>query len=153
MGGRVRASMITQEYKPYWDWECFNNGMWENSSADKTILLNTAIDFTSNDDLYGHYMDIVVFQWRNTMIHHLTNPSINKKAFIGHCACSYARNLPESIVRKAWKYLSNNQQDKANDRANKAYLKWLSNYKKELKTIQANGNQGVTQEEYQMKFL
>lgn len=145
--------MISQEYKPYWDWECYNNGMWEHSRANKNILLNTAISFTSNTELYGYYMDIVVFEWPNTMLHHLTNPSINKKAFIGHCACSYARKLPENIVRKAWKFLNNNQQDQANDKASKAYLKWLNNYKKKLKTTRTNGNQDAIQMEFQIKFL
>ena len=122
---------MKQVYKPYWDWECYKNGMWKPSTDG--ALLRKAILFTSDYRQYGEAMREVVLIWENTMLHHLTNPSINKRAFIGHCACSYKRGLPEAIVRKAWSFLSEKEKRLANNEANKAYLLWIEKQSKELK--------------------
>lgn len=123
---------MKQVYKPYWEWECFINGMWK--PATDRALLKKAILFTSDYLQYGKAMREVVLIWENTMLHHLTNPSINKNAFIGHCACSYRHKLPESIVRQAWSFLSEEEKRLANNEANKAYLLWREKQSKELKS-------------------
>jgi hypothetical protein len=121
---------MKQIYTPYWEWECFQNGMWKGLTSD--LMLKTAIEFTSDHKKYGLVMMEVVDKWPNTMLNHLTNNSINKKAFIGHCACSYKLKIPENIVRMAWKYLSEDQKRLANIEAQKAYKKWLQKQNKKL---------------------
>lgn len=121
---------MKQIYTPYWEWECFKNSMWKKKSDD--VLLQKAIEFTGNHLEYGKAMREVVLKWPSTMLNHLTNESINKKAFIGHCACSYKLGIPENIVRQAWKYLNQDQQRLANKEAEKAFELWRNQYMKKL---------------------
>lgn len=116
---------MKQIYHPYWLWEDFNNGMWRKES--KLYELNTfddIVEFTGNHVEYGIAMMEVIERWPYTMEHNLTNSSINHRAFIGHSACSYKFDWPEYLVRKAWKHLSKEQQDLANDEAEKAFKLW-----------------------------
>jgi hypothetical protein len=63
--------------------------MWAKVPPDKQEnLLQQAIKFTSNYLLYGRAMIKVVDNWVYCLEHHLTDNSINKKAYIGHCAVS-----------------------------------------------------------------
>lgn len=112
-------------YIRYWEWEDWINGMWRTLHiSDEPYFLNKAIKFTGNHKLYGLAMGKVIHAWPKTMLHNLTNPSINYKAFIGHCAVSYAINCPEYITRQAWRMLTTEQQDKANKEAEKYYQIW-----------------------------
>ena len=143
---------MNQVFTPYWDWECFNNGMWSKEGVNDKEKLNQAIEFTSDHLKYGRAMKEVVLEWENSMINHLTNPSINKKAFIGHCACSYREGLNESIVRKAWKFLTEEQKYLANKEAEKAYLLWKEERKKELMITSKNGKADAIHQTYLIQF-
>jgi hypothetical protein len=137
---------ISKVYVPYYDWECFKNGMWNNSDLHR---LNEAILFTGNYCLYGMEMDRVIIEWPNTMKNHLTNPSINKLAFIGHCAVCNATGISEKTTRMAWRFLTEQQRVLANNEAKNAYKKWLQKYKLTLK----NGSKNAIKKEYQMKLF
>lgn len=116
-------------YHPYNLWEDWKFGMWRNVfGEERETLLKQAIVFTGNADLYGEYMLRVIREWQFACEHNLTNTSINRQAFIGHCACCLAINCPEDITRLAWHSLTKKQQDKANDKADFAILTWERQY-------------------------
>lgn len=118
---------MKQIYHPYWKLECYNNGMWGKVSLEKEAeLLPKAITFTGNHIDYGNAMIEVVENWKYCIEHHLTDNSINQKAYIGHAACSFKHKFPEYIVRMAWHKLTKNQQDLANEQAEKAINYWKS---------------------------
>jgi len=124
-------------YHPYWDWECYVNGMWRRvDKSEYSKMLNDAIAFTGDHLKYGEAMQKVVLEWPKTMEHHLTNPSINKKAFIGHCAVCYKLSIPEYIVRDAWKRLTDRQRLLANLEADRSYKIWINEYKKKSRGLQ-----------------
>lgn len=104
-----------------WDkWECQKNGMWRTVSKDEeTVMLKKSIEFTGNHIIYGNAMLSVILEWTNSMNHFLSNPSVNKRAYLGHCAVCYAIGVPEYIVRIAWKELTNQQRELADDIASK----------------------------------
>jgi hypothetical protein len=117
-------------YVCYWEWEEWHSGMWRTLHiSDEPYFLNKAIKFTGDHLLYGKAMREVIKLWPRTMLHNLTNPSINYKAFIGHCATSYAINCPEYITRQAWRMLNEEQQSKANQQAENAYQLWKKEYR------------------------
>jgi hypothetical protein len=123
---------IKQVWIPYWQWEDWLNGMWHTlPQRDEPVMLQRAILFTGNYKIYGAAMRAVIKQWPNTMLNSLTNPSINKRAFLGHCACSFAINCPEYITRQAWHLLSEQQRVKADNEAQQTIDLWL----KKLKAI------------------
>jgi len=123
---------MIRQYVPYWLWEDYLNGMW--SKLDKNLedeMLQKAINFTGDWKKYGEAMGQVIIAWPNTMINSLTNISINRRAFLGHCACSYAFNCPEYITRQAWHLLSLQQQIDA-DKIAQAHI---NNYEKQDRKI------------------
>lgn len=97
--------------------------MWGDAEP-KNQWLKKAIEFTSDYNLYGLWMIKVAEQWKYSCEHNLTKTDINKKAWIGHAAVAMAIQCPEDIVREAWGYLTQEQQDMANMRAQEAINHW-----------------------------
>ena len=114
MGSIVRK--IKQVFVPYYEWEDWINGMWEKGDEAR---LQDAIDFTGDWQRYGAAMGEVIEAWPKTMLNSLTNPSINRRAFLGHCAVCYKLGIQESITRLAWALLTNQQRYDADSIAEK----------------------------------
>ena len=144
---------MKQVYKPYWKWECYNNGMWNKvDNITEQKMLKTAIEFTGNHILYGEQMRKVVYKWSNTIEHHLTNTSTNRRAFLGHCAVFYKLQIPEYIVRKAWKHLTDKQRILADNEAEKTIKEWELWYKTKLANTLICGEKDVIKMGYQMRL-
>jgi len=118
----TRMATIKRVYIPYTEWEDWLNGMW--STGDESRL-QEAIDFTGDHIRYGEAMREVVIAWPRTMLNSLTNTSINRRAFLGHCAVCYKLGIQESIVRSAWKELTDEQRFLADDVAEKTIKHYL----------------------------
>jgi hypothetical protein len=99
-----------QQYVPYWEWEDYKNGMWRKlPKEDESNMLTKCIEFTGDWRKYGEAMRKVIEAWPKTMLNSLSNKSQNRRAFVGHCACSFEFDCPEYITRQAWKELTNQQ--------------------------------------------
>lgn len=99
--------------------------MWKSVyGEERERLLKEAIDFTGNAELYGSFMLRIIKEWPYSCEHNLTATDINRQAWIGHAACCLAIQCPEDITRLAWHQLTQEQQDKANAKANEAIKKW-----------------------------
>lgn len=117
-------------YKTYDKWEDWINGMWRTVSKEEySSYLKLAVEFTSDHVKYGEAMGLVIKKWENTMLHNLTNTSMNKRAFLGHCACCFSFNCPEYIVRDAWRLLTEKQRVDADAIAQKHIDNWINEYK------------------------
>lgn len=93
---------IIQVWTPYIEWEDWLNGMWRKvETGERDELLRQAIEFTGNWERYGAAMREVILAWPRTMLNHLTNTSINQRAFVGHCAVCFKVGMPESVTREA----------------------------------------------------
>ena len=114
-------------WHPYWKWEEVDANMWGNVE-NKKEWLQKAITFTSDHELYGAWMIVVASEWKYSCEHNLTKTGTNKKAWIGHAAVAKAIQCPEDIVREAWGYLTEEQQNLANDKAQKAIEYWERRY-------------------------
>lgn len=132
MRSRERIALITDKdpsYGEIWHpWnilEEFNSPMW-GDVAHKNTWLKIAIEFTGDAELYGYWMMKVIEKWPLSCEHNLTKPG-DKRPWIGHAAVALAINCPEHIVRLAWSHLTQEQQIKANKKAEEAIIKWRSN--------------------------
>jgi len=148
-----RRSRINQVYVPYYKWECYKHGMWFRVNKTQEVeMLKKAIEFTGNHVIYGEAMKEVVYLWKNTMKNHLTNPSINRRAFLGHCAVFYKLQIPEYIVRKAWKELTERQRILADNVAEQTIKEWELWYIRKLEITSNHGNQNAIKTGFQMKL-
>lgn len=132
-------------------WEDYHAGMWRKVAKDEEeIFLKMAIKFTGDHILYGRAMLRVTQEWPNTCMHNLTNPSLNKRAFIGHAACALEINCPEYIVRQAWWKLTEEQRVLADKQADNAINLWEQ--KRKSKGTSNSGNRDVIRLGYQTKL-
>ena len=111
-------------WHPWWMLEEFKSAMWGDVSR-KSTWLRMAIEFTGDAELYGEWMVRVTEQWKYSCQHNLTKAG-DKRPWIGHAAVALAINCPEHIVRLAWGYLTPEQQEKANKKAEEAIELWRS---------------------------
>ena len=119
----TQKNSIKRVYHPHWLWEEVSHNMW-GVCSNKFEMLEWAIGFTGNADLYGSWMVKVVEDWQYSCEHNLSNKTQNRKAWIGHAACAYANKCPEDIVRRAWSHLTEKQQSEANAKADEAIALW-----------------------------
>ena len=119
-------------WHPYWLWEDWKAGMWNKLPAsERTAMLQRAIEFTGDHELYGQWMLRVVREWPIACEHNLTDHSLNKLAWIGHAATCLAIKCPEDITRSAWGALTDEQQRLANKQAEHALAKWMESYERQ----------------------
>ena len=117
--------MLKRVFHPYTIWEDYIAGMWRTvPSKQRLKFLRKAIKFTGDAKLYGSFMRRVIVEWPTACEHHLTDTSMNRKAWIGHAATCLAINCPEDITRSAWGFLSEQQQAEANAEAQSAIDAW-----------------------------
>jgi hypothetical protein len=110
-------------HHPFWLWEDLR--MWRDvSEADQRRLLVVAVEFTGNAPLYGQWMLRVLDAMPIACEHNLTEPSLNRQAWIGHAACFLATECPEYVTREAWGKLTQRQRDEANAQADRAIHRW-----------------------------
>ena len=126
--------MIKQQWVSYTEWEDWHAGMW-GKSLDEETDLQKAIEFTGQWELYGAAMGEVVEAWPRTMINTLSNISVNRRAFLGHCAVCYKLGIPEYITRQAWKYLTDQQRYDADAIATKHIKHWEIEYERSYRKI------------------
>lgn len=133
-------------------WEDYHAGMWRklSSKEEEDSFRKIAIDFTGDHIRYGAAMLRAIKEWPNTCMHNLSNPALNKRAFIGHAACALVINCPEYIVRQAWWKLTEDQRILADQQADNAIQLWEQERK--LKSILSYGNRAVIRLGYQMKL-
>lgn len=114
---------MNEIWHPFWKWEEVSHNMWGDSDERKELLVR-AIEFTGDHELYGSWMMKVADEWKYSCEHHLTKLDTNRKAWIGHAAVAMAIQCPEDIVRQAWGFLTKQQQDLANMKAQEAIDYW-----------------------------
>jgi hypothetical protein len=122
--------MIKQIFVPYWEWEDYLSGMWRKvEPVQESKLLIEVIEFTGDWVKYGNAMGEVIDIWPRTMLNTLTNKSVNRRAFLGHCAVQYKINCPEYITRQAWGMLTDKQRFDADLIAEKHIKHWEYEFK------------------------
>ncbi len=121
---------MKQYYTPWWEWEDYINGMWRKVEQEQEAeFLELAINFTGDWVKYGVAMGEVIELWPQTMLNSLSNKSLNRRAFLGHCAVQYKINCPEYITRQAWGLLTNEQRFNADAIAEKHIKHWEYEFK------------------------
>jgi hypothetical protein len=98
-------------------------------------MLVKAIEFTGNHVRYGNAMKKVIVAWPRTMLNTITNLNVNRRAFLGHCACQFAIGCPEYITRQAWHELTNNQRYLADHVAQQTIDKWCAEYERKNRVV------------------
>ena len=117
-------------FRKYTEWEDYQNGMYESHNLDdEELLLGKSVLLLTDDKLFLDTCKNVIDSWKITSSVHLTNNTINKKAWIGQASCSYLHKSPERLTRVAWGRLSKKQQETANRIAETVINSYIYNLK------------------------
>ena len=129
-------------FHTYDKWECHKAGFYKSKKEGMTKeeSIQAYADFLSNDELFKKGLEGVINNWKYSCEHYLTNPSMNKIAWLGQAAMCYMTGVP-SVFCSGFNLLSEEQQEHANLIAFEYLNKWLRNYgSSELELNEALGN-------------
>lgn len=116
---------IPKVWHHYLKWEDYHAGLYRTASGDsKKTILEKAIEFTGNHEAYGTAMLRVIEEWPVCSEHNLSDPGMNRRAWVGHAAACLEINSPDHVTREAWGHLTQEQQDLANAKADEAIKHW-----------------------------
>lgn len=127
--------MVVINY-PYWDWECYLNGMYEYQEPSDSKI-NLAKDLLENENLFFEEGLKMTEKWKISSIQHLTNRNINRLAWLGQATCCFSLGITERLTRLAWGKINEINKLKANKTANKIILIY-ENKNRELYRILEN---------------
>ena len=144
--------MIKQVFIEYWLWEDYNSGFYNLNCFDEKEKINRSIKYMKDHSKFKEGMKKAVFNWGNSMLNNLTNPSMNKTAYIGQCANCIDNKTPSYITKKAWKELTLDEMKINNLNALDVFDKWKKVYYPKLMSMKTNGNQDATLMGFQTKL-
>jgi hypothetical protein len=120
----------TRIYHPFTLWEDYKAGFYDNiSGVNKEYLMNKSIEMFKSAKLTRLYMMRVIDEWKYSCEHNLTNPAMNRIAYIGQGACCIYANVPSTITMEAWSKLTKEVQNRSNQIAKEVIKYWVQNNK------------------------
>jgi hypothetical protein len=120
-------------FHPYWLWEDYKAGFYDNVSGEKKKeFIVKVLEMFNDKKLTKDNMLFVVENWKYSCEHNLTNDSLNKIAYIGQSACAVYAGVPCTITMECWSMLS----EEVKKRSNKIALEVIEIWKNNNKNIQ-----------------
>ena len=124
---KKNLSDIPRIYHPWWDWECYKSGFYSTtpplgSESDK--CKQRYAEFLKNSVLFKDAINRVFKEWPNSCEHFLTNPNINRIAWLGQASMCITSSIP-ACFRSGFTLLSAEDQYIANEVSRKAIESWI----------------------------
>ena len=120
-----------RQFYPYWEWEDWQAGIY--AGSEQLEKIQNARQMLLKPNCFYENCNIVISQWPKSTLHRLTNPYINRKAWIGHSAAFFYCGANKASTREAYLSLSLDKRKIANQVAGKAITEYL------LKTVTNKG--------------
>lgn len=112
-------------YHPFNLWEDYKNGFYDNVSGQrKQELKQQCVDLFNDLPLLEIQMRRVINEWKYSCEHNLTNPAMNKIAYIGQSAACIYLNIPNTVTMECWSLLSKEVQKEADKIADRVLKEW-----------------------------
>lgn len=126
-----------------WDkWECFPAGFYDSTKKGmtKAECEEKYRELLSDSELFGNVLSLIIIEWKNSCEHYLSNPNMNRIAWLGQAALAYHYGIP-ACYRGGYNKLTEDEKSEA-DRVALVYLnKW----------IVLQGDEPLTEEEVKSK--
>lgn len=120
--------MIERKYHPYYEWEDYQSGMYDELKDGREHRVKLAVKLLSHPLICYQFMKEVTVRWKVATEHVFTNITCNRKSWLGQSACHLFAGVKEDETREAWKYLTIEQRKKANDIAKEVIKEWERRY-------------------------
>lgn len=125
----MKKTTIERIYHPWWKWECYKAGFFNTTppaGVDKTKAMEMYAEFLSDLGKFAKGMERVFNEWPRSCEQFLSNPSMNRIAWLGQAAMCIETGIP-ACFRGGFKLLNVSQQDAANELAKEYLERWLKN--------------------------
>lgn len=116
---------INPVWKNYRNWECYQNGMYENGHD--TEIVKQCYEILTSDDLKEQMTDTTITYEIATKVN-FTNRMFNPVSWLGQATCNRLINATAQEVCQAWMTMTKEQQDWANNIAKEVIEEWRQNY-------------------------
>lgn len=116
-------------YHHYSKMEEFHSVMWKQIPVEhREQAIQRSGDLMRDDYAFEAACDRAIAEWPNSAEANLTASVINHQAWLGHAACCINHGASEDLTRQAWRTLTQDQQDAANQAADRSIDKWRQAY-------------------------
>lgn len=122
----VNTSDKNRVFHTFDKWECHKAGFYATSKEGMTKreCEEEYAKLLTNEKQFRDALKGVISEWKHSCEHYLTNPAMNRVAWLGQASLAYAKQIPATF-RSGWNLLSERQQEKANKIALEYLNKWL----------------------------
>lgn len=135
---------MEQKYHPYYEWEDYQSGMYDELKEGREQRIHLAIILLSNCMTLHKFMGEVTIRWKVATETVFTDNKRNKKSWLGQAACCLFAGVKEDETREAWKYLTDEQRNKANATADKIIKEWVGKYEQSYVGYERTGSSEET---------
>ena len=112
-------------YHHYNDWEDAKNGLYNSHAKNPEEIIKNSVKLLSNEKELYQTMSRITKEWIISSEVNLSNSGCNRQAWLGQSACCLMFKAPEHITKQAWHELSEEQQIKANNVADRVISEWI----------------------------
>lgn len=112
-------------YHHYEKWEDYHNGMYDEDRDGRKDRILKAVAILGDAQQCEKSMRQVIEQWKYATEFNLSNPEINRRAWLGQAACSISAGVHEDETRQAWGLLTPQQRTVANSIATRFIKTWI----------------------------
>lgn len=110
----------------YTEMEEYKFGMWvEIPTSEREWHIDNAADVMRDIELFYNNCMRVLEEWPNSSTHAISTPSMNLKAWVGHASMCLSYGTPEQHTRAGWRKLTEQEQEAANNAAQRAIDTWI----------------------------
>lgn len=120
-------------FHPYDKWECYFHGLYNEQTEGREERVQQSIQLLRNPLRLEMFMDIVSDEWKHSCEVYFSHKGYNRRAWLGQAACCYSHKAGESETREAWRFLTDEEMEKANTVADKVIHNWERRYKEHEK--------------------
>ena len=128
-GRTANTSDPNRIFHTYEKWECVGYNFYGTKKEGLTSqeCEEKFRELLSDLDLFEECLISVTSEWVNSCEHYLTNPAMNRIAWLGQASLSYKYQIPSKFCG-GFNLLSDEEKDNANNLAYKYLCKWLESY-------------------------
>ena len=123
-------------FHKYDKWECYKAGFYATTKDGMTAeqCEEEYRKLLSNEKEFRKALKYIIYNWKYSCEHYLTNQSMNRIAYLGQASLSYIKNIP-SKYKSGFNLLTEEQQNKANNIALEYLNKWLKKHGRKVVTL------------------
>ena len=117
-------SDLFEQWYPYWSWECFMNGMWDNRKNNQERILE-ARQTLADAARCREAMTEAIKAYPISARQHLSKVQTNRRPWLGQAACTWSCGATEEETRLAWNFVMTPEEQKsANAIADELIAAW-----------------------------